>query len=304
MASSILSSLGGIFSLIGGNITPNDNNQIDPAAVLGVRISQVFTNANAAVANLLSGVMTTGDTSAIPSQYTTGMYSSPIANFFDNGNFLWIMTPEQENAISTLVTQYMQANIIGYLLAADNWWILQDAYTLDVCPTISSGTVLNGHCYSLESYGTGLAATTDYFGHTTYSVPAGNDTLTSLATFNIKLDDLYLSSNSCQAGNSYYGGNVTLGFANIVSTATQTLPPCFYSLPVFYVSPEEDEDNTFYSNNLCNVLENNKTATTPVAGLTFLPDSIASNMQDMYCCEDSVSRAGITYVCAGGSGSS
>lgn len=294
--------MGGIFSLIGGDIAPNDNGEINPAAVLGVRIGQVFSEASAAVGDLLSGIMVNGDISAIPSQYTDGTYASPIANFFDNGNYLWLMTPDQEEAISTPVTQYMEKNIIGYLLGADNWWILQDAYTLDDCPTISSGTVLNGHCYSLESYGTGLTATTQYFGHTTYSVPAGNDTLTSLAKYNITLDDLYLSSNSCQAGNSYYGGSITLGFADIVSTGSQTVPPCFYSLPVFYVSPEEDTDNTLFSNNLCNVLDNNRTATTPVAGLTFLPDNIASNMQDMYCCAAFIPKAGpISYLCAGGS---
>jgi hypothetical protein len=284
---SIISALGGFYSLISSATTPSSSTPSTATDALTDSINSVFTNARAGVQSLLTSVLVTGDLSGLPSQYTTGTWKQPIANFFDNGNFLYVLSNADETYLATLVTDVLQATILGSLLTADNWWISQDAYTqADCVPTNTPSAVwLNGHCYTLETFDTGYDDQNGGEGPDTYSVPADSDMVTKVNNY-LDLTDLYESSVSCQAGNANYGGDVTLDYEAIVAT-NGAIPSCFYSLPVFYVSPTEDVGaNGVFASNPCIVLQNNLTATTQVAGLTYLPANLDALMgaSTNYCC--------------------
>jgi hypothetical protein len=298
ISGAILSTLGGIASTVASQTHAGDGSSTDAGDIFGQHINNLLTGAKASVTKLLGDIVDRGNLSAIPAKYTTGTYQSPIANFFDNGNYIVEMNSDQEAVLTASVTKYLQANLIGSLLAIDNWWILQDAYTLDECHGISSGMVLNLnnslHCYTLESFGTGYNTQIGLGNtHNIYSVPALNSTLTAISTYGMSLADIYTSSVNCQLSHpSSYGGSVQTDYQTLLTQSGANIPTCFYSLPVFYVKPSP----TGYVSTPCQIYVNNRTATVPLAGLTFFPDNIGSILTPRadYCCQDT----GRQIICA------
>lgn len=286
-AGAILSTIGGIISLIAASSGGSDST--NPAAALADHMNELFSSAKSGVSSLLKSVFDTGNLTQIDKAYTSGAFA-PLANYFDKGRFLYALSQVQQSAIENSLNQFMKQNLVGFLLTADHWWILQDAYTIADCPNISSKKGINQHCYTLETFSTGYVAGGSE-NHNTYSVPVTNNTLTKISKYGIDLINLYNSSRNCQTG-SVYGGSVTLTYDEILSssgTNQVSIPPCFYSLSVLYVQPTENVGKDgLYADNPCAIVQANDTAkarTTIVAGKTFLPDNLVASLQNKkYCC--------------------
>lgn len=162
----------------------------------------------------------------------------------------------------------------GTALVAANYFILRGAYTTSDCADVTSGLIIDGHCYALEYPSDGWTGSEeDYF-----SDPIDSDDLTKLTgAYYVSLKELYTNSYTCQNQTGDYGGTMSIDVALAISTS---LPTCFYNLPVFAL---EYTGAGSIPGSPCQILTNNDTACTPEVGVTYMPSNLAEIFTDDFC---------------------
>ena len=280
--------IGGVIADVGSNLADSAaEDDLAAEALINSHISAVLTAVTTSITSSMKDLITNGDLSGWPSNIFSGSTyadTDRIAAYFDNGAFFW--SPDDagfdKTTLSGNLSVQFNKNLAGIGLNAANWYIMQNAYSLDDCASISTGTVIGSNCYTLEAPGEGLPATDDNTTHTTYSVPMDSDTLTTLQGFGVDLTDLYTSSWNCQNGNNAYDVIGDFTFNNL--DFSLNIPTCFYNLPVFEVSPGTEEDSSWFTTP-CQMLENNNTAPVKTAGVSYLPDNLqAVFAENDFCC--------------------
>lgn len=74
-----------------------------------------------------------------------------------------------------------------------------------------------------------------------------------------------------------------MDFSNLDLNVT-TIPPCFYNLPVFQVSPPAGQSiKSISAGSPCAILYANQTAMTPKVGVTYLPDYLLNRFGGTFC---------------------
>lgn len=277
-----LSALGGIFSLAAIPAAPDEDDEDKTLALLNGRLSAIFSALLGAVEKSLVDVFGTGNMDDWPDALAnTGEYYWGMANLFDNGRFYY---PVDTTDLEAGLSRAIQKTIIGELLRVDNWWILRDAYTQEVCETVVGAQWILNHCYSLEKPGRGYSSgMVGPMVHNDFSKPVDEDTLKKITdTWKLNMEELYMSSYFCQREKETYGGTITLDFDTLQESTN--VPACWYSLPVLYVRPDDRADGFIHSVP-CSIVTKNDTASTPQVGVTYLPDNINKIMTTgLYCC--------------------
>ena len=192
--------IGGVIADVGSNLADSAaEDDLAAEAVINSHISAVLAAVTTSITSSMTDLITNGDLSGWPSNIFSGSTyadTDRIAAYFDNGAFFW--SPDDagfdKTTLSGNLSVQFNKNLAGMGLSAANWYIMQNAYSLNDCMSISTGTVIGSDCSTLEAPGEGLPVTEDSTTHTTYSVPMDSDTLTALKGFGVDLADLYTSS--------------------------------------------------------------------------------------------------------------
>ena len=284
------STIGAAMSLV-GSVLPSRSNPLDPShpeAVLSERTLAVFQKVQSGLMELVTGALDTGDVSAFPKEMSSGDYDNGLVNFFDKGRWLINRDAVKETVLRDNINTFFKRLMVGIVMQAAGYWVLQDASPLGKCSDHSFGLAIDGHCYTLESISTGYEDTTsgNRLGfHQQFSKGASDDIIEKMKGYNVTVEDVIRSSVDCQAGNDYYGGTVDIDYEALYNgEASSKVPKCFYSLPVFYVQYEVPGAAT----TPCGAYTNNATADKPQAGKTYLPDYLNTKMgfDTDYCCAE------------------
>ncbi|KAL2846688.1 glycoside hydrolase [Aspergillus pseudoustus] len=269
-AESTLSTASGILSMIASNIGDDEDDQPTVSDVLKKRLQIVLQTGYDGANNALIQMFEHGDVSNWT--FIDENYDWSVANFFD-GRFMTQLSGSEVQALQTNMNTHMKQAMAATAMRAANWYILKGSHSVDDCTDSNSGMVINDTCYTVESAGGG-------YNEKTWSVPIDDDTLEQVTDkYSIALADLYEISWRCQVDTDGYGG--TQGFSLLASE--DSLPSCFYNLPVFIV--EESDDSSVLSSP-CNMWAYNYTASddeTPQVGITYLPDNLVSVFDGSYC---------------------
>ncbi|KAJ5738136.1 glycoside hydrolase [Penicillium malachiteum] len=279
LTSTLVATVGGIASEAGGDVS-SDTDDDTSALALYKRASAVFTDFFDSTTSSLDTMFDAGDISSWDSSLTTGDWDFEIANFFD-GRYMYELDGTDDVDIETQLNGALLATLAGTALVSANYYILKGAHTTDDCDSVTSGTVIDGWCYTLEYPGsTGYSL----LGESDFSDAIASDDLTKLTdTYNVTLTQLYSNSYICQNNTGGYGGTMDI---DVVFNALTTLPQCFYNLPVFTV----DSDGGATSSP-CLVLSYNETDSTAVLGVSHMPSNLADIFVDSFCfCEGSSSN--------------
>ncbi|CAI7591731.1 unnamed protein product [Penicillium glandicola] len=271
LATTLIAAAGGLFSEAGSNVDSDDDTDTSKS-VLSQRCAAISTTLYKSVSSVLTSMFEYGDISSWPSSLTSGQYTHQIANFFD-GRFMFELQGSDENTMETLLNEGLMATMAGTALVSANYYILKGAHTTSNCASFSSGTVIDGYCYTLEYPGPGWSLLSDDM-----SDPISSDDLEKLTgTYFVDLTKLYTNSYTCQNETGGYGGTMD---SDVVTTVLSTdLPTCFYNLPVFTV--ETGDVGAIPSP--CLMLINNKTASTRELGVTYMPSNLADIFVDDFC---------------------
>jgi hypothetical protein len=271
LATTLTATAGGIFSEAGSNVSSDDDNDSTTELTLDTKISDLYTAFYSGVTNALDDMFDKGDISSWPSSLISGTHTHAIANFFD-GLFMYELSGTDQTNLETYMNQNMLATLAGTALASANYYILKGAHTVSDCPDVTSGTVIDGYCYTLEYPGAGWSLANE----DDLSEPIASDDLTKLTDkYNVELEKLYTISYTCQNSTGDYGG---LMASDLYLTAATTLPTCFYNLPVFTV----DSDGGATSSP-CLVLSKNESDSTTVVGVSYMPSNLADIFVDDFC---------------------
>jgi hypothetical protein len=281
----LLGILGGVFSDVGANLqtgTPPDD-----LRELETRLGDVYTQVKDSNGGLLNAVFGMGDLSAYPNRIFSGsQYNNSLVAFFDNGNFFYApgqdpLEPFTEQSLEPLISTQLLTTITGAAVAEANYYAMKDAYAVDDCPTGQglTGVVIDNSCFTLEVAGNG-ANSASIDEQSSYSNQMDTTTVGKLVDYyQVSLSDLYTSSYSCQNASNAYG--TTLDFSSLELNIT-AVPPCFYNLPVFQVAPQSSQVAASGSSP-CAIFATNGTATSQIAGLTFLPDNLSPIFDRAFC---------------------
>lgn len=263
--------LSGAFSLMSG-LMGDDSEVTDPTEALYAQMQVIFTAAYNAVSDTLIDMFEDGDLSSWDSELTKGKYDSDIANALD-GKFMFRLKGSQAKTIQTKINTFLSKTLVGAALRGANYYILQDSHPKDKCEGVTSGKVIDGKCYTIEAAGGGWM-------EKTFSVPISEETLEKVTdTYGVDLTDLYKLSLACQKDTDVYAGRIKLDRF----TPRETMPDCFYNLPVFYVEPSEDST---VSSSPCWAWASNYTSQDgdkPEVGSTYLPPNLADIFKYSYC---------------------
>ncbi|KAJ5642824.1 hypothetical protein N7490_006824 [Penicillium lividum] len=271
LATTLTAAAGGLFSEAGSNVSSDDDDDSSTELALYNRILDLCSAFYSGAAQSLIDMFDNADISSWPTSLINGTYTHEIANFFD-GPFMYELSGTDQSNMETYLNQNLFATLASTALASANYYILKGAHTVSDCPDITSGTIIDGYCYTLEYPGAGwsLADETDV------SDLIASDDLTKLTeTYYVVLEELYTNSYKCQNSTSDYGG---LMDSDLVLTAPTTLPSCFYNLPVFTV-------NSFggVTSSPCLVLSNNESEITTVLGVSYMPSNLADIFVEDFC---------------------
>ena len=271
--------LGGIFSDVGANL--NAGTPSNTLTDLEKRVETIYSQVTDSSGDLITAVMKNGDLSAYPSKiYAGSQYNNSLVAFFDNGNFLMFPDDFTEQALKPLISVNLLSTIVGSAVLEANYYILKDAYAVADCPTGPglTGVVINNSCFTLEEAGQGAGQTLQST-RSTFSNQMASDTVDKLVHYyQVILSDLYTSSLSCQNASNAY--SAPLDFSTF-DFAGSGIPPCFYNLPVFQVTPATDL--SINQATPCAMFEANSTAVTAEVGLTFLPDNLSTIFTRDFC---------------------
>ena len=283
VAGGVVGMIGGVFSDVGANLqagTPPDG-----LRDLDSRLSSVYSQVSNNTGLLLTAVMKNGNLSAYPNRLFSGsQYNNTLVAFFDNGNFFYFPDNYTVQALQPLLSHQLLVNIVGAAILEANYYILKDAYAVADCPagTNLTGLVIDNSCFTLEVAGQGGQNTGQAAVSTRSSFSNQMDPITAGKlgdSYQLSLSDLYTSSYSCQNANNAYGSTVDLSNLDLNITA---IPPCFYNLPVFQVTPPTEKTGDT-AGSPCAIFEANSTAKTPAVGLTFLPDNLSPIFTQEFC---------------------
>jgi hypothetical protein len=265
------STVGGLLSELGTVEAPSESDMLEQ---LQGDLGAIFTQGTNAVKSALNSMFETGDLSKWPAQLVSGSFDSPIANFFAAGNFIYLLDSNATTEMGDKFTTSIAQSLVGVCLVLDNYFILTGAHTVDDCPSIPGGSVINNTCFTLEYPGD------SFEGSGPFSVPISQDTYDALtSTYSIDMGGLYSSSYACQSQSNGYGTAPALGFNPLYFQATE-YTPCFFNLPVF---PVGIEDGEAWVSSPCLAMAHNATADTPVVGETYLPDNLTPIYAGGYC---------------------
>lgn len=275
LGSSSLSTVGGLLSELGTVEAPSASQMLQQ---LEDDLGAIFTQATTAVENALISMFQTGDLSTWPAQLVSGSYETSIANFFATGQFLYLLDGNATKSMGSQFNTSISQSLVGLCLVLDNYFILTGAHTVDDCPSIPSGSVINNTCFTLEYPGD------SFEGSGPFSVPMSQDTYEALTNkYTVDINGLYTSSYACQNQSNGYGAAPPLGFNPLYFEATE-YTPCFFNLPIF---PVGIEDGEAWVSSPCLAMAANATAPTPIVGITYLPDNLAPIYAGGYChCND------------------
>ena len=281
LAGGLLGILGGVFSDVGSGL--QSSNPTDSNRDLEDRLNHVYSQVSNSSGFLLEAVMKTGDLSAYPSRiYSGSQYNNTLVAFFDNGNFLINSEDFTSQNLMPLLSAQLLTTITGTAVVEANYYVMKDAYDAADCPTGSglTGVVIDNSCFTLEVAGKG-ANSASLNEPSSYSNQMDPATVKKLVEYyQVSLTDLYTSSYSCQNVSNAYG--TTLDYSSLELTDVTAIPPCFYNLPVFQVAPPSAQQAVFGSSP-CAAFATNGTATTQIAGLTFLPDNLSPIFTKTFC---------------------
>ncbi|KAJ5377911.1 glycoside hydrolase [Penicillium cataractarum] len=271
LATTLIATASGIFSEASTNVDSDDDDDSTVELDLYNKISDIYTAFYDGSTKALEDMFDNADISSWPSSLISGTYTHDIANFFD-GPFMYELSGTDQSNIEDNLNQQLFATLAGTALASANYYILKGAHTVSKCPDVTSGTIIDGYCYTLEYPGSGfsLTATSDF------SDPIASDDLTKLTdTYYVELEELYTNSYKCQNSTGDYGGQMD---SDLVLTASTTLPTCFYNLPVFTVESGGD-----VTSSPCLVLAYNESDSTAVLGVSYMPSNLADIFDDDFC---------------------
>jgi hypothetical protein len=184
-------------------------------------------------------------------------------------------------ALEPVTSDQLLMTMTGTAILEANYYVLKDAYAVADCPTgpALTGVLINNSCFTLEVAGAGAAGGAPQKTQSTFSNQMDPSTVGKLVNnYQVSLSDLYTSSYSCQNASNAYG--TALDFSNLDLNITG-IPPCFYNLPVFQVTPATVESP--FQATPCAIFIANSTAPTPEVGLTFLPDNLVPIFTKEFC---------------------
>lgn len=182
-------------------------------------------------------------TFTLPSHLIDGPFIHPVANYFYNVKPVLLIDSGNFTALTNKLTATMNKYLVGAALADGDCYLLKDASMgEDGCDGIAYYYV-NGACYMLAYPGSNTCAA----GYSLQAT-ATNDTITSIESYGIKIPDIITNSEACQnTTNAYYGSTPSdlIVINNTATSSDNTLPTCFFNLPVFQLHPYTLQDRTY-----------------------------------------------------------
>lgn len=155
-----------------------------------------------------------GDLTGFPPALTSGDYTSPMANFFSHGRFVFQLNTAEQTNLRHGIAQRLRAGIVGQALVGGNYFWVKNSTVAENCDK-HRGIMVDGVCNTLKH-------------------PAGfatQDTLDKIKGFGVNLTDLFTSSEKCQKRiNEYYGAPIRDILRG--GESQDNVLPCFYNLTV------------------------------------------------------------------------
>jgi hypothetical protein len=114
---------------------------------------------------------------------------------------------------------------------------------------------------------------------------ATEDTITSITSYDIDMEELITKSYTCQNTTKMYFGSLDVDVADLAQDGT-TLPTCFFNLPVVNLVPTTIVSYTTpFDISPCWITEvtNATLGNESIVGETYLPDNLATVFDASYC---------------------
>ncbi|CZR58032.1 uncharacterized protein PAC_07922 [Phialocephala subalpina] len=222
-----------------------------PGNCLTNRLNTGLQQFTAGLLSFTNVMFTTGDLSDLPPYVFDNdatykpYYTTMLANFFAAGKFAG--SSMNCSTIGGPLNLVLQQSLVGYMLASANVYILANAYdagsdcdkaagySLVLADSGSSAEI----CYVLLVPGPGEdpnGVPNDDRSDSTEAIPADLITLMQ-SDYQINIPQLIQSSLSFQVGTNEYGASFDFSTAVVGSYSMNSLPPCFYNVPVLFLSP-------------------------------------------------------------------
>ncbi|KAJ5927853.1 hypothetical protein N7466_006809 [Penicillium verhagenii] len=214
--------------------------------------------------------------SNLPSDLITGPFTHDVANYIYNTKPLFEIDADSWLSLVDTFNVTMKKAMVGTALGAGDYYILRDASTSEDDCTGTAKYYIDGSCYTLAY--PGLSTCTVGNGLSTH---AEADTIASIISYGIDVENLITISYDCQNATGEYFGTVDADISSL--TDGGSLPTCFYNLPVLDLLVVDGKAPD--TNSPCwLVLE--QSATTNITGETYLPDNLYSIFEDDCECHE------------------
>ncbi|GLI74896.1 hypothetical protein PoHVEF18_003145 [Penicillium ochrochloron] len=191
-------------------------------------LSQLVEATTTAITNLTIAIFEKpNQAKPLPGSLIDGPFMYPVSNYFYNSKILFGMDSDTWTNTVDKFNGTIKKHMVGAALGDADYYILRDSSTAETDCTETAKYYIDGSCYTLAYPG----ASECIAGIGTQAL-ATEDTITSITSYDIDMEELITNSYTCQNTTNMYFGSLDVDVADLAQDGT-TLPTCFFNLPVF-----------------------------------------------------------------------